>query len=107
MPLRGSIAQASCSNRPIAVIGTGGVGLVFSLAMIPLVFLVFVAVSSHNVAVALPVVAVAAVLFIFLTVLQSVFNGVYKAALYRYATTGQVPTGFAPSQVQGAFLPRA
>ncbi|MHB8632691.1 MAG: DUF6159 family protein [Thermoplasmatota archaeon] len=37
----------------------------------------------------------------------SVLSGIYKAALYRFATTGQVPTGFAPEHVSGAFSAKA
>ena len=54
---------------------------------------------------------VAAVVLIALAIigtvaLFSVLGGVYKAALYRYATTQQVAPGFKADQVGGAFAPR-
>jgi len=41
-----------------------------------------------------------------LGVLTSALQGIYRAALYRYATTGEVPTGFAPERLAQAFRPR-
>lgn len=38
--------------------------------------------------------------------LMSVVQGVYKAALYRFATTHQVAPGFNEAQLGGAFVPR-
>lgn len=89
------------------VVGTGGVGLVFMLACMPLALVGFVALSMYatSPALALALLAVVVLAFVVLGVLQSVFSGVYKAALYRYATTSQVPPGFMPGQVQGAFAP--
>ena len=41
-----------------------------------------------------------------MTLLMSVLDGVYKAALYRFATTRQVAPGFSEGQLGGAFVPR-
>jgi hypothetical protein len=38
--------------------------------------------------------------------LFSVLEGIYKAALYRYATTGQVGGAFQPDQLAAAFTPK-
>jgi hypothetical protein len=92
------------------VIGTGGVGLVFGLLIMALLLIGFFLVQPLLLAggwlAALPVIAVVVVGIVLLATLQSVLGGVYKAALYRYATTGQTPPGFAPQQVQGAFVPK-
>lgn len=92
------------------VIGSGGVGLVFGILMVAIVLLTMflgqplVAVGGW--VAALPLFAVALVALLLLATLQSVLGGVYKAALYRYATTGQMVPGFAPQQLQGAFVPK-
>jgi len=92
------------------VIGTGGVGLVFGLLMVVLlvvgIFLAQPLYLAGGLVAALPLLAVIVLGVLLLATLQSVLGGVYKAALYRYATTGQTPPGFAPQQVQGAFVPR-
>jgi hypothetical protein len=92
------------------VIGTGGVGLVFGIAIFALLLLGFFLAQPLYAAGGLLAVLPLAVLVVFavllLATLQSVLGGVYKAALYRYATTGQMAAGFAPQQLQGAFLPK-
>jgi hypothetical protein len=92
------------------VIGTGGVGLVFGLLMVALVmvglFLGQALYASGGLLAALPVIALVGFGVLLLATLQSVLGGVYKAALYRFATTGQAGAGFAPEHLQGAFVPR-
>lgn len=92
------------------VIGNGGVGLVFGILIFALILLGFflgqAAYGAGGLAAALPVLALVLFAVLLLATLQSVLGGVYKAALYRYATTGQIVGGFEPNQVQGAFVPR-
>jgi hypothetical protein len=92
------------------VIGTGGVGLVFGILTVVLVVVGFLAAqalwATGGFLAALPVIAVVLFGVLLLATLQSVLGGVYKAALYRFATTGQAGTGFAPEQLQAAFVPR-
>ena len=40
---------------------------------------------------------------VLLGVVQAALNGIYRAALYRFAQTGQVPYGFDQDQMEGAF----
>jgi hypothetical protein len=91
-------------------IGTGGVGLVFGILMLILVLLgLFLAkglYASGGLLAALPVLAVVLFGVLLLATLQSVLGGVYKAALYRFATTGQAGAGFAPEQLRAAFVPK-
>jgi hypothetical protein len=96
------------------VIGTGGVGLVFGLAFMLLIFVGVLLVQavvtaggpSGGLLAALPIIVVFVGLGIALTALQAVIQGVYKAALYRFATTGQA-MGFTTEQLQGSFRPKA
>jgi hypothetical protein len=104
-----SIKQSSSLMRKTwgeALVGSGGIGLfVFLLALagfVPVV-LGFLAGSAAALAVG---VAVAAVWWLVLTCLSSALTGVYRAALYVYATENRVPAGFAPEAVQRAFHPK-
>ena len=91
------------------VIGQGGLGIAgfvlgigAVLAGLLLLFLLaplgIVGVAVGVTVLVLGVVGVAA--------LMSVLEGVYKAALYRYATTQQVAPGFQAEQLGGAFVPK-
>ncbi|MCA1810427.1 MAG: DUF6159 family protein [Halobacteriales archaeon] len=92
------------------VIGNGGVGLVFTLLSFALIvlgfFLVQAVYPAGGLAAALPIIALVLFAVLLLATLQSVLGGVYKAALYRYATTGQIAGGFEPTQLQAAFVPK-
>lgn len=93
------------------VIGQGGLGLasmVFTLPLILLAFIVFMVLApSGNIAAIAIAATVFALGFVFVSALFSVLGGVYKAALYRYATTGQAGGAFAPEQLAGAFTPKS
>jgi hypothetical protein len=71
-----------------------GVGLIIASAALGVLALIVVAV----------VLTVAALLI--LAVIGSTLGGIYRAAIYRYAATGQVSGGFSPQLVQGAFSSR-
>jgi hypothetical protein len=92
-----------------AVLGQGGIGLagtVCGLAAFAVGLLALFLLSPLGVAGAVLGVAILVLGMLGVTALFSVLDGVYKAALYRYATTGQAD-GFSPQQLGGAFTPRA
>lgn len=91
------------------VIGQGGLGLAsfaFTMGVLLVGILLFVVLAPLGVA----GVVVATVLLVLgivgVAALFAVLGGVYKAALYRYATTGTVGAGFKPEQLGGAFAPK-
>ncbi|MGB1287228.1 MAG: hypothetical protein ACPG7F_11885 [Aggregatilineales bacterium] len=43
---------------------------------------------------------------VILAVIQGALNGIYQAALYRYAETGVAPDEFDIQLIQGAFKPK-
>jgi hypothetical protein len=92
------------------VIGTGGVGLVFGIIGIVVMVLGFLAAQMAYAAAglmgALPVILLVVASLVLLATLQSVLGGVYKAALYRFATTGQAGAGFTQEQLGHAFVQR-
>lgn len=91
-----------------AVLGQGGLGLagfVCGLLAFLVGLLALFLLSPLGVAGAVAGVAVLVIGMLGVTALFSVLDGVYKAALYRYATTGQA-NGFSPQQLGGAFTPK-
>jgi hypothetical protein len=92
------------------LIGQGGIGVVFGLLMFAAVLLgallVGGAIAMHSI-VAVVVAAVVVVLgFILLGLIQSALQGIYAAALYRYAEAGEASAGFDQALLQQAFAPK-
>lgn len=92
------------------LIGNGGIGVVFGLLMVLAVLLSVVliggAVAMQSV-VAIVVAAVVVVLgFVLLGLVQSSLQGIYAAALYRYAEAGEASVGFDQALLQQAFAPK-
>ncbi len=89
------------------LIGTGGIGLVFGLAIVGLVVvgagLITLAVSSGILAVTITAIVAVVVALLLLILIQAALQGVYAAALYRYATQGDAGTGFDQALVADAF----
>ena len=91
------------------VIGQGGLGLAgfaLGLAAVVVGLLAFFLLSALGVVGFVAGIVVLAVLVLGTAAFISVLEGVYKAALFRYATTQQVPPGFDAQQLGGAFAPR-
>jgi hypothetical protein len=79
------------------------VGFFFSL----LVFLglalgIGIVVLIQNLFVGLAVLVLFIIYAIFLTIISSALDSIFKLALYEYATTGKVPAGFSPELIQNA-----
>jgi hypothetical protein len=91
------------------VLGQGGLGLasmVFTFAALFLGIAVLMLLSPLGIAGVAIGVTVLVLGLIAVAALFAVLGGVYKAALYRYATTGQVGAGFRPDQLAAAFTPK-
>lgn len=85
------------------LVGNGGVSLVFGLAaLIPMAFLVLAFVTG-SATVIVPVAILCVVFWLALAILGSSVAGVYRTALYVYATTGVPPTGFDAGDLTSAF----
>lgn len=98
------------------IIGGVGLGFVFGLAWVAVVAVAGLSIAlalQANLAVLVPGILVAGVLaLLLLATLHATMQGVYAAALYRYATVGAAPPagtapGFAPEILQQAFRPKA
>lgn len=89
------------------LIGNGGIGLVFGVLFVVAVLLaaglVAGAVALHSVVAVLLAIAVAVIGFIMLMLIQSSLHGIYAAALYQFAETGQAGNGFDHALLEQAF----
>jgi hypothetical protein len=89
------------------IIGNGGMGFVFFLFYlaacgIGMVF-IFVAAQTGNPVLIVPVIALVVLAFIGLALVQAALQGVYSAALYRYATEGNAGESFSTELLGEAF----
>ena len=92
------------------IVGNFSIGLIFGLLTVLVILLgipTFVFVASTNSA---AIIALAAVLFVlilvFLGLISSTLNGIYVAAVYRYAAEGEASGFFSEEMVRGAFRPK-
>lgn len=89
------------------LIGNAGLGVVSGLVMLLVVLLagvLMVGAAATQSVVAMVLVGVLAVLaFILLGLVQSTLQGIYSAALYRYAEAGEVSGGFDQALLESAF----
>jgi hypothetical protein len=89
------------------LIGTMGLGAAFGLitfvAMLLGALLIGGAVALHSLPALVTAVVVVVVALVLLSLVQASLQGIYAAALYRYAEAGEVGAGFEPALLQGAF----
>jgi hypothetical protein len=88
-------------------IGNVGLGAVFALMMFGVVLLgvaLVIAASMISVTLAITFGVIAVLAIVALVIVQSALSAIYSAALYRYATVGEAPSGFAG--LQTAFAPK-
>jgi hypothetical protein len=92
------------------VIGNVGIGLVFFLFYIAVIGIgmafVFGVAQTGSAALIIIVTAMLVLAFIALTLVQTALQGVYSAALYRYATDGNVGAEFSGTLLSDAFRPK-
>ncbi|CAM5403811.1 DUF6159 family protein [Rhodanobacter lindaniclasticus] len=92
------------------LIGQGGIGVVFGLLMFVAVLLGAVlvggAATTHSIVAVVVMAAIVVTGFILLGLIQSSLQGIYAAALYRYAETGEASVGFDQALLQQAFAPK-
>jgi hypothetical protein len=89
------------------LVGAGGIGLVGGLA-ITLVLIVGVALAvlafvGTAVGVGVVVLLLTGIVVLLLSLAFAALGGIYSAALYRYASRGEVPQGFDGAVLAGAF----
>ena len=89
------------------LIGNGGIGVVFGLLMLVAVLvgalLVGGAIALQSMVAIVLAVAIVVLGFILLGLIQSSLQGIYAAALYRYAEAGEASVGFDQALLEQAF----
>jgi hypothetical protein len=89
------------------LIGNGGIGVVFTLVMLLAVVvsavLVGGALALHSIVAIVIVAAFIVVGFVLLALIQSSLQGIYSAALYRFAESGEASVGFDQALLEQAF----
>jgi hypothetical protein len=92
------------------IVGNFSIGLIFGLLTVLVILLAiptFIFIASTN---SVAIIALAAVLFVlifvFLGLISSTLNGIYVAAVYRYAAEGEASGFFSEEMVRGAFRPK-
>ena len=96
----GTLLKSTWGENIIAQMGFG------LLALIPMLVafgIGFAGVASGTVVIAVPLVALAVVLFLATIVVINALSGIFRTALYRYAVDGTVPGAFADVDLASAF----
>ena len=92
------------------IIGNAGMGVVFTLFYVGIFVIgglvVAAAAQTGSTPLILLVVAIAVLALIGLALVQAALQGVYSAALYRYATDGNVGESFSSAMLGEAFRPK-
>ena len=88
------------------LIGTFSFGLVFFVLGLPAFVLVALAVFSGKGILALGSAVLSAFYLITLSVVQSALQGIFQAALYQYARSGEAPAGFDMDLLRDAIQPK-
>jgi hypothetical protein len=93
------------------LIGNGGVGVVFGLMTFAVLLvgagLTIFSASSNVMPLAILFGCATVIAVLGLSLVQAALSGIYSAALYRYASTGEVPAGFDGDALQQAFKIKA
>jgi len=88
------------------VVGQAGLGIIGFLAMLPGLLVIGLGVATGSVVVAIVIGAVGVAWIIVASTVVAALSGIYRTALYRFASTGEVPEDFTGVDFQGAFRPR-
>ena len=96
----GTLLKSTWGENIIAQMGFG------LLALVPMLVAVgigFAGVASGTLVIAVPLVALAVVIFLATIVVVNALSGIFRTALYRYAVDGAVPGAFADVDLASAF----
>lgn len=90
------------------LIGQAGLGIVGALLSLPgvVAFVLGAILLGPNVVAGLGLIAVGVLYLVLVTLMMTAMSGVYRAALYEYATTGQQPAAYADLDLASAFRAR-
>jgi hypothetical protein len=87
------------------VVGQAGLGVLGFVAVLPAIALIAVGTQLGTAGLIL-FGGIGVVCLVVASTVLAALNGIYRTALYRFATTGEVPPDFAGTDFQGAFRPK-
>jgi hypothetical protein len=88
------------------VVGQAGLGLIGFLASVPGFVVIAIGVGTGSLVAAIAIGAIGVAWLVVAATVVSALSGIYRTALYWYASTGTVPGDFAGIDFQAAFRPR-
>ena len=88
------------------VVGQAGLGIIGFVAMIPGFAVIAIGVATGSVVATIVIGAVGVAWILVASTVIAALSGIYRTALYRFASSGEIPAGFAGVDFQGAFQPR-
>jgi hypothetical protein len=101
-----SVFKRTWGEQVAANVGIGLVTFLMVLGMVVLAVPLIILAASIDGILVLPLVLSLVGGFLLLTLITSALKGIYSAALYRYAVTGDAGEHFSPEVMQEAFRPR-
>ena len=87
------------------VVGQAGLGVLGFIAVLPAIAIIALG-TALGTAGLIVLGAIGVVWLVVASTVLAALNGIYRTALYRFATSGEVPPDFAGSDFQGAFRPK-
>jgi hypothetical protein len=88
------------------VVGQAGLGVIGFIAVLPAIALIAIG-AALGTAGLIVLGAVGVIWLVIASTVLAALNGIYRTALYRFATTGEVPQDFAGTDFHGAFRPKS
>ena len=89
------------------IIGNFSIGIVFGIFTLAVLVigipLILLAVSSHSVVAIAFAIAIVAVVVLSISLISATLSGIYVAAVYQYAATGETSSHFPQDLIKGAF----
>ncbi|MCB8943171.1 MAG: hypothetical protein H6658_05400 [Ardenticatenaceae bacterium] len=108
-PMEGVKRSANLLKRTWGeqIVGNFGIGTVFGLLFFVVIFVgigaIALAAVSGSVALIVTMVFLVLAAIMLLAMLNGALSGIYTAAVYRYATTGETAVGFDPNIIKNTF----
>jgi hypothetical protein len=101
-----SVFKKTWGEQVVANVGIGLVTFLMFMGMVLLAVPLIIGAASINEVLVLPLVLSLFGGFLLLSLVTSALKGIYSAALYRYATTGDAGEHFSAEMMEEAFRPR-
>ncbi len=99
----GTLTKQTWGENIMAQVGFGLLGLLPTLLGVGLIV---GGVASGTAFIAIPLIAVGVIVILMTMTVIAALGGIFRTALYRYATEGSVPGAFADADLEHAFGPR-